>query len=1065
MRSRAWRSWRAVFLVLATAPAAVSAQTWEVGWWTVDGGGITFGAGGAFEVGATLGQPDAGGPQAGGAFVVHGGFWALASNADLSIVKTDGQASAVPGQALTYTIVASNAGPAPALGARVTDLPPAALLGAAWTCTASPGSACPASGSGPIDEPVDLLAGGNATFTLSGAVDPAATGTLANTASVAAPPDVIDPGAADNSATDTDALTPLADLALALDDAPDPVVPGTSLLYTLQVTNAGPSATAATTLVHTLPAGTSFVSSIPGAPACAHAGGVVTCALGGLGPAGSATVSVQVFVDPSATGVLTSTATAAGDAADPVAANNADAETTTLTPQADLSVSKTDGQGSAVPGEVLTYSIVVGSTGPSSVTGATVTDTPPAVLLGVTWTCVASPGSSCPPSGSGAIAHPVDLVPGGTATFSLSGTIDPAATGTLANTASAAVPRGVSDPGPSNDSATDTDTLTPQADLSLALGDAPDPAVPGGPLTYTLQVTNDGPSLSPGMTSTHTLPAGVSFVSSTPGAPACVHAAGVVTCILGGLDPAESATVTVEVAVSPSATGTLSSTATVAGNAADPVAANNSDTETTSLAPAADLSVSKTDGQSSVVPGEAVTYTIVVGSSGPSAVSGAMVLDTPPAELTGVTWSCSATPGSSCPASGTGAIDASVDLLVDGAATFTLTGTVSPSAVGTLVNTATATTPAGVSDPDPADDSATDTDTLTPVADLGASLSDSPDPVRQGDPLTYTVSVANSGPSTSSGATLVLTLPPEVTFVSSAPGAPICVPGAGILTCSLGAVDPGSSATVTAAVTVGAGVIGTLGGDVSVAGNDPDPVSANDADSEATSVVAATEGELVHGARLLADLGALPGPAADEDRYRFAQRPYSSYEVVLDGASGDLGTGSGPALERLASDGLTIEQSSEAAGAGGSRSLRWENGALPVDDQALRVRSQGCGPDCGPEDVYRLRAYETTCTVARFNSSGTQATTLLLQNTSPAPVTGHVYFIDTSGTLLETVAFSLAAHGTVVVNTAALPGLAGQGGSIRVAHDGRYGDLVGKAVALEPATAFTFDTPLLSRPR
>jgi uncharacterized repeat protein (TIGR01451 family) len=483
------------------------------------------------------------------------------------------------------------------------------------------------------------------------------------------------------------------------------------------------------------------------------------------------------------------------------------------------------------------------------------------------------------------------------------------------------------------------------------------------------------------------------------------------------------------------------------------------------LAPRADLAITKTDGQASAVPGQTLTYAIVARNAGPAAALGAPVTDAPPASLLGVTWTCVASPGSSCPASGSGAIDAAVDLPAGGAVTFTLGGTLDPTATGTLANTASVAAPPGTIDPSAADNSATDTDALTPVADLGVGLSDSPDPVGQGHALTYTLTVTNAGPSTSSGATLVQTLPPEVTFVSSIPGAPTCVPGAGVLTCSVSAIEPGTSATVTAVVTVGAGALGTIGSGVSVTGNDPDPVPGNDADSEATSVIVAAEGELVHGSRLVADLQALPGPTPDEDRYRIAQQPYSSYEVVLDGASGDLGTGSGPALERLGSDGVAVVQSSVPAGAGGSRSLRWENGATPVLDQMVRVRSQGCGADCGPEDVYRLRAYETTCTAARFNSSGTQATALLLQNTGGSVVAGHVYFIGSAGSLLETVAFSVVPHGSFVVSTGTLPALLGQSGSIRVAHDGRYGDLTGKAVAFEPATAFTFDTPLLPRPR
>ncbi len=66
-------------------------------------------------------------------------------------------------------------------------------------------------------------------------------------------------------------------------------------------------------------------------------------------------------------------------------------------PQADLRISKTDGQTTAVPGTLLTYTIVVTNAGPSAVTGATVSDTLPAQLTGASWTC-----ASCPPSsGSG----------------------------------------------------------------------------------------------------------------------------------------------------------------------------------------------------------------------------------------------------------------------------------------------------------------------------------------------------------------------------------------------------------------------------------------------------------------------------------------------------------------------------------------------------------------------------------------------------------------------------------------------------------------------------------------
>jgi hypothetical protein len=119
--------------------------------------------------------------------------------------------------------------------------------------------------------------------------------------------------------------------------------------------------------------------------------------------------------------------------------------------------------------------------------------------------------------------------------------------------------------------------------------------------------------------------------------------------------------------------------------------------------------------------------------------------------------------------------------------------------------------------------------------------------------------------------------------------------------------------------------------------------------------------ELAHGSDQLEDLEAQPGVAGNQDVFRIGQHPHASYEVVVDSTSGDIGTGSGPLLQRLAADGSTVLQGSAAIGTGSSRSLRWENSsAAAVDDQFVRVQSGGCTTSCGSQDVYRIRAYETT---------------------------------------------------------------------------------------------------------
>ena len=387
---------------------------------------------------------------------------------------------------------------------------------------------------------------------------------------------------------------------------------------------------------------------------------------------------------------------------------------------------------------------------------------------------------------------------------------------------------------------------------------------------------------------------------------------------------------------------------------------------------------------------------------------------------------------------------------------------VSATATGTIANTATVAAPGGTTDPVPGNNSATDTDTLEPKADLTIVKSDAPDPVQPVGALVYTLTITNAGPSNATAVTAVDTLPAGVTFVSSNPGPPTCGLVGATLTCNLGALAAAATSTITINTTVNA-TGGILVNSASVSASEPDPVLGNNSAVAGTAVGRRTA-ELTHGTDEVYDLAAQPGPVADEDVFRMSQKPYSSYEVVIDATSGDIGGAAGPILERLGGDGTTILQGSVAVGTGSSRSLRWANTtASEVEGEAIRVKSAGCTTDCGPDDVYRIRVYETTYAVPRFNNAGTQVTVLVLQNPTNYAITGQAYFRTSSGALVGTHSFTLAAKAVLVLNTATVPGANGVSGGILVAHDGRYGDLVGKTVALEPATGFSFDSGLEPR--
>ncbi|WP_277871163.1 DUF7507 domain-containing protein [Dokdonella fugitiva] len=766
----------------------------------------------------------------------------LAPSANLAIGKTDGSTTATPGAPITYTIVASNAGPSAAIGALVSDALPANISGASWTCVGAGGGVCPPSGSGGISASVDLPVGGTATFTLSGTVAAAATGSLVNTATVTPPPGTADPTPGDNSATDIDTLSPNADLTVTKTDGSANATPGSAITYTIAVGNNGPSDAVGATVLDTIPA------AIGGATwSAAYAGGASGPASGSgdiaatidVPVGGSATFTVSGIVGASATGTLSNTATVLAPAGttDPVLANNSATDTDTLTPSANLAIGKTDGSASATPGAPITYTIVASNAGPSAVTGATVADVVPANITGATWTCVGAGGGTCPPSGSGAINASVNLPVGGTATFTLSGTVAAGATGTLVNTATVTPPAGTTDPTPADNSATDTDTLAPNADLAITKTDGATSATPGAPISYTIVAGNAGPSDVTGATIADVVPASITGATWTAvytgGASGPASGSGNIAATVD-IPVGGTATFTLAGTVSAGATGTLSNTATIAAPAGttDPTPANNSATDTDTLNPQSDLMVSKTDGSATATPGSPITYTIVASNAGPSAVIGATVADAIPATITGATWTCVGGGGATCPAGGSGNIAASVDIPVGGNATFTVTGTVSASASGTLSNTATIAAPAGTTDPTPGNNSATDTDALSPNADLAISKTDGSASATPGSPITYTIVASNAGPSDVTAATIADVVPAAITganwTAAYAGGASGPASGSGNIAATVD-VPVGGTATFTLTGTVGAGATGTLANTATIAApaGTTDPVPGN----------------------------------------------------------------------------------------------------------------------------------------------------------------------------------------------------------------------------------------------
>jgi uncharacterized repeat protein (TIGR01451 family) len=279
----------------------------------------------------------------------------------------------------------------------------------------------------------------------------------------------VDPGIPD--APDVAIELGEANLALTVADAPDPVEAQATLIYTLQVRNLGPGTAHAVEITASLPSDAFYLGALGSGWECGESLGTVVCTQESVGL--GAAPSLSLLVAPSTEGVITTMATVAALESDADPSNNDDSESTTVTATstADLGIVKTDGGTVAVPTESLTYTMTVTNLGPHPVTGATVVDAFPPEVGEVVWSCTASDGSRCSALGLGNLLDAADLLAGGEAIYTATGTVSAEASGTLVNTAVVMGPVGVSDPGPSDNSATVVTEVGPPPCNELVLSD------------------------------------------------------------------------------------------------------------------------------------------------------------------------------------------------------------------------------------------------------------------------------------------------------------------------------------------------------------------------------------------------------------------------------------------------------------------------------------------------------------------------------------------------------------------------------------------------------------------
>jgi uncharacterized repeat protein (TIGR01451 family) len=380
-----------------------------------------------------------------------------------------------------------------------------------------------------------------------------------------------------------------------------------------------------------------------------------------------------------------------------------------LSPTADLSISKSDGVAVAIPGTNETYTIVVTNNGPVGEGNITVADIFPAAITSATWTAVFSTGGAGTTSGSGNINQIISLPAGGTATYTVTAHIASSATGTLANTAS--VSSAIPETNTTNNSATDTDTLLPLADVQINKT-GPATAIAGNNVTYQITTTNAGPSDAQAVMTNDTPPAGttlVSFVQNTGPASG------------GALPAGQSETFTIVLHINSSVPNgtTLINTASATTTTTDTNTFNNSSSASTLVSAQADVSVTKT-GPATINEGQNLVYTITVANGGASDAQSVNLTDLLPAGTTFVSWVQSSGPSFTL-ANNVGGVSATIPTLAAGSsATFTLTVNVPEE--GAITNAAAVTTT--TFDPNAANNGASLTTTVNdaPLTAVGTTI-------------------------------------------------------------------------------------------------------------------------------------------------------------------------------------------------------------------------------------------------------------------------------------------------------------------------------------------------------
>jgi uncharacterized repeat protein (TIGR01451 family) len=529
------------------------------------------------------------------------------ASADLSVLLTASPNSVLAGGQLTDSITVANGGPQAASGVIVT-LP---LGSGVSLVSAEPSQGSVTTTGGQVVVNLGSLAA-STEATVTVIVEPTVAGTLSQSATVTGTS--LDPNPTNNTSTVTTQVVAASDLDVDVAASVGTAIFGEEFQYSVSVSDIGPSTATAVVLTNTLPAGVSFVSALAGSWGTpVYDTGVLTLSIASLTPGTTATMTINVTPTATPGTVITDSAAATAQQTDPNPASSSAILPIVIQGISDLSIAATAQPASVYVGQNVTYTISASNDGPDLEPDATLTCPIPA---GASFVSASETTGGVASVANGLMTANVGPLAVG-ATADVSVVLTPLAAAAGMFSASFSIQGQSQDLNLSNNTVKPSVSVTPAADLALAISGGSVPPTVQADWTYTLTVANLGLSDATGVTAVSTLPPNVTFISATSSqGPAPVVQNGVISEALGGIAAGQA--VTISVVVMPVSVGSIPLSASVSGAQFDPNLRNNQVTTSVSVFPSVNLNVLLDTTTPMVVAGQAMDFQATVSNTGPN---------------------------------------------------------------------------------------------------------------------------------------------------------------------------------------------------------------------------------------------------------------------------------------------------------------------------------------------------------------------------------------------------------------------------------------------------------------